>query len=101
MPGGRAGGLTLSSASQPPALPRQERSAEGATLQRQLRMAEQGIQRAEQQLAAAKDRLLGADTDAQSLRKQLAAVQAERDALRRDNESSERGALRSVGGCSC
>ena len=117
--------------------PLQDRSAEAATLQRQLRMAEQGIQRAEQQLAANKDRLLSADTDVQSLRKQLAAVkvgarpgsccrvdgrsrvhahillpclhglpqplimnmycmQAERDALRRDNESSERGALRSV-----
>jgi hypothetical protein len=41
-------------------------------------MAEQGIQRAEQQLAAAKDRLLGADTDVQSLRKQLAAVKVGR-----------------------
>lgn len=53
----------------------QERTLEVATLQRQVRAAEDGIQHAERELATAKDRLLTAETDAQSLRKQLQAAQ--------------------------
>ncbi|KAL4447188.1 hypothetical protein ABPG77_007221 [Micractinium sp. CCAP 211/92] len=72
----------------------EERTLEVATLQRQVRAAEDGIQHAERELATAKDRLLTAETDAQSLRKQLQAAQAERDALRRESEGMERGASR-------
>ncbi|PSC72868.1 hypothetical protein C2E20_3926 [Micractinium conductrix] len=72
----------------------EERSVEVATLQRQLRAAEEGIQGAERELEAAKERLLAAEGDAQSLKKQVAALQAERNALLRENETSERGTLR-------
>lgn len=59
-----------------PAAPRpQERALEVATLQRQVRAAEEGIQRAERELGTTQDRLLSAQVDAQSLRKQLQAAQ--------------------------
>lgn len=72
----------------------EERSMEVDTLSKQLRVAQEGVAAAEAALAEARDRSLGAQGDAQSLRKQLAAVQAERDALRREIDDAEQGALR-------
>lgn len=72
----------------------EERTVEVATLQKQLRLAEEGAQRAEAQRATAEDRRLSAEGQAQSLEKQLAGVRAERDALRRELDAAEFGAAR-------
>lgn len=64
------------------------------TLSKQLRLAQEAVAAAEASLAAAQDRRLGAEGDAASLRKQLAAAAAERDALAAEVEASRQGAAR-------
>lgn len=64
------------------------------TLTKQLRLAQDAVAAAEAGLAAAQDRRLTAEGEAASLRKQLAAAAAERDALVAEVDSSRAGALR-------
>lgn len=72
----------------------QERAVEVHTLTKQLRLAQDAVAAAEAGLAAAQDRRLTAEGEAASLRKQLAAAAAERDALVAEVDSSRAGALR-------
>lgn len=72
----------------------QERAVEVHTLSKQLRLAQDAVAAAEASLAAAQDRRLGAEGEAASLRKQLAAAAAERDALVAEVDASRQGALR-------